>query len=162
MSQPLNFDKDEPPSGARPPAGEHGAYPPPPPGYGAPPPHAAPGGPAHLSPQDERTWGIVAHLSPLALAVLSFGLLSFLGPLGVLLVQGPKSVWVRHHSVESLNFFITYTVYGLISFVFSFVLIGIPFLVATIAAAVILPVVAAVKASNGEYFRYPLTLRFVS
>ena len=39
----------------------------------------------------------------------------------------------------------------------SFVLIGIPFLIATAIAWVVLSIVAAIKANNGEWYRYPLT-----
>ena len=67
----------EPPS-QQPPAG-------PPPGQ---PPYGPPGGqppygygPVPLSPSDERTWAIVAHLGPPILALVSAGILPFLVPL---------------------------------------------------------------------------------
>ena len=40
-------------------------------------------------------------------------------------------------------------------------LIGIPFLIATGIAWVILSIVAAVKANNGEWYRYPMTPELV-
>ena len=54
---------------------------------------------------DERTWAMFAHVG-CDLAVVGVAM-AFLGPLIVLLVQGPKSPFVRRHAVESLNFQIT-------------------------------------------------------
>jgi uncharacterized protein len=53
---------------------------------------------------------------------------------------------------------IAYVVFG----VLSFVIVGIPFLIATFIAWLVLTILAAVKASNGEGYRYPLTLRLVT
>jgi uncharacterized Tic20 family protein len=41
------------------------------------------------------------------------------------------------------------------------VLLFVPAVIAAMAAWVILVIVAAVKSSKGELFRYPLTIRFV-
>jgi uncharacterized Tic20 family protein len=39
-------------------------------------------------------------------------------------------------------------------------IIGIPLLVAVAVLSIVFPIVAAIKASNGEVWKYPLTIRF--
>ena len=72
----------------------------PPPGYG-PPPGSGPGFGFGQPSSEDRLWGLAAHLSGV---VASFVALGFLGPLIVLVVQGPKSPFVRGRAVEALNF----------------------------------------------------------
>ena len=111
-------------------------------------------GPAPLSPADERTWAIAAHLSPF---LASFVGLPFLGPLVIYLVFRDRGPFVRHHAAQALNFqiivMIALVVFGLLSLV----LIGIPFLIATGVAAIVFQIIAAVEANNGKWYRYPLT-----
>jgi uncharacterized Tic20 family protein len=45
--------------------------------------------------------------------------------------------------------------------VLAFLLIGIPILIALGLAYLVLVIIASVRANNGEFFRYPLTIRFV-
>src|SRR5215212_1927258 len=87
------------PSAGQPPAGQPGWQ-----GQGAGFPEHQAAGQGQLSPADERTWGMLAHLSALLAAFVA---LAFLGPLLVMLIQGPKSDFVRRQSVEALNFQIT-------------------------------------------------------
>ena len=48
------------------------------------------------------------------------------------------------------------------SLLLSLVLIGIPFLLAIGLLTMVCPALAAVRAVNGEAFRYPLTVRFLT
>lgn len=113
---------------------------------------------AQLSAADENTWATAAHWSTLVASLIS---LPFLGPLLVLLIQGPKSPRVRANAVESLNFDLTMLIGMLISFVLMVVLIG--FITAPIIAVLwlVLKIVAAVQTSGGRDYRYPLTIRMV-
>jgi uncharacterized protein len=134
-----------------------------PPGqYGGPqPPGQAPygGGPPQPLPADqERMWGMLAHLSAFVAAYVALG---FLGPLVVMLVFGPRSAFVRAHAVEALNFNLTWLIYIFVSVILAFLLIGILILIALGIAYIVLVVIAAVRANNGEQYRYPLTIRFV-
>jgi uncharacterized protein len=166
-----------PPSGEPPPAPPgpppYGGPPQPPPGqpsYGGqpqyPPPGQAPYGGAPrpgvvpLAPDQERTWGLLAHLSAFAGSLV--GGLTPLGPLVVMLTMGERSAFVRRHAVEALNFNISFLIYGLVSFLLVFVLIGFVLLPLLVVAWVVLVIVAAVKANQGEDYRYPLTIRLVT
>jgi uncharacterized protein len=111
-----------------------------------------------MSQQDEKTWATLVHLAPFLAALVGIPLL---GPLIVFLVLKDRGPFVRFHAAQALNFQIIMTialwVFGLLSFVF----IGIPFLIATAIAWIALPIVGAVKANHGEWYRYPLTPEIV-
>jgi uncharacterized Tic20 family protein len=133
-----------------------------PPGGGPPAGGPPPGGPPAQPPlrQDqERLWAMLAHLLSFVAAYIALG---FLAPLVVLLVFGQRSAFVRAHAVESLNFNLTWLLYAVVAVILAFLLIGIPILVALGIAYVILVIIASVRANNGEFYRYPLTIRFIS
>jgi uncharacterized Tic20 family protein len=130
-----------------------------------PPPQPPPlppggGGPAGqpLPPDQERLWAMLSHLLSFVAAYLFLG---FVAPLIVLLVFGSRSAFVRANAVESLNFNLTWLLYGVIAVVLAVVLIGIPILIILGIAYLVLVVVASVKANNGEVYRYPATIRFI-
>jgi len=115
-------------------------------------------GPGTMSQQDERTWGMAAHISAIVAGLLG---LTFLGPLLVLLIQGPKSAFVRRQSVESLNFQITTYIAMIVSFVLIFLLIGFLLIFVVIIAWLVLTIMAGLAANRGEDYRYPVNIRLV-
>jgi uncharacterized protein len=126
-----------------------------------PPGAVPPGGPpgqAPLPPDQERLWAMLAHLLSFVAAYIALG---FIAPLVVLLVFGPRSAYVRAHAVESLNFNLSWLVYAIVGVVLIVLGIGILILLALGIAYVILVIIASVRANNGEFFRYPLTIRFI-
>jgi uncharacterized protein len=131
--------------------------PPVPPGGGGPVPPGG-GGPPGLPPDQERLWAMLAHLLSFVAAYLFLG---FVAPLIVLLVFGPRSAYVRAHAVESLNFNLSWLLYGIVGVILIIIGIGILILLALGIAYVVLVVIASIRANNGEFFRYPLTIRFV-
>jgi uncharacterized Tic20 family protein len=147
MSQQVPPPPPEPPL---PPAG-------PPPG-GGPPAGGRPVGPP-MSPDQERLWGMLAHLLSFVAAYLALG---FVAPLVVLLVFGPRSAYVRAHAVESLNFNLSWLLYAIVGGILLIVGIGLLILIALGIAYVVLVIMASVRANNGQFFRYPLTIQFVS
>ncbi len=92
----------------------------------------------------------------------------WLGPLIVYLVQRQDPI-VAHHAREALNFNLSVFLYMVVGFFAAFIglifLIGLllfPVLFGMAIAWLVLVVVASVRASSGEAYRYPLTIRFVS
>ncbi len=115
--------------------------------------------------QEERTWGMLCHL----LALLGYVLVPFgniIGPLVIWLLKREESAFVDQQGKASLNFQISLWIYGiigtLICVVLMLVLIGFVLLWLFIAGiyifGVVMVVIASVKASSGEPFRYPLAL----
>jgi hypothetical protein len=116
-------------------------------------------GQAPLSPTEERTWAMAAHLSSV-LGIWVF-FLGALGPLVVLLAQGQRSPYVRAQAIEALNFNISVLIYSIIAWILVFVLIGFLMVAALFVFWLLFTIIATVKVSNGEPYRYPLTIRLV-
>lgn len=109
---------------------------------------------------DERTWGILAHVSAFAGLFVPFG--NILGPLLVWLVKRDESRFVDENGRESLNFQITWTL--LFSAALLTILVGVGLVLVPIVALawVILVVLATVRASEEEVYDYPLTIDLVT
>jgi len=114
---------------------------------------------AKMTESQERTWGMLCHLSALAGFIIPFG--NIIGPLVIWLIKKDESPFVDDQGKESLNFQISITIYCLIAAVLILVIIGIFLLIGLGIFAIVMIIIAAVKANNGEKFRYPLTIRFV-
>ena len=119
---------------------------------------------------EEKQWALFAHLSALLGAFVTgfwFGWGCFLGPLVIWLVKKDTMPFVNDQAREALNFNITLAIIGVILLVFSIVTLGIGLLI-TIPLGIIvaigwlvLTVIAAIKASEGVAYRYPLSLRLI-
>ena len=111
--------------------------------------------------KDERLWGMLAHVLALS-GYIGVPLGNLLAPLVIWLVKKDQSQFVADQAKESLNFQISLTIYAIISGLSILVLIGIVLLPLVLFAGAILTIVAAVKANNGEFYRYPLTIRLIN
>ncbi|MEW6156964.1 MAG: DUF4870 domain-containing protein [Verrucomicrobiota bacterium] len=108
-----------------------------------------------------RTWEVLCHLSALS-GYLFLPLGWILGPLIIWLIKRNENPAVDYHGKESLNFQISMLIYALIAGLLIFVCIGGVILGALVIANIVLVIIASIKASNGEYYRYPLTIRFIT
>ena len=86
---------------------------------------------------------------------------NIVGPLLVWLLKREESPFIDAHGKEALNFQLSATIYAIISALLIVIIVGIFLLVALVAFVVIVTIMAAVRASNGQYHRYPLTIRFI-
>lgn len=125
----------------------------------APPPLRAPTRAPVVS-SEEMSLGMLCHL----LGIFT----GFLGPLILWLIKKDQSVFIAHHGRESLNFQLTLLLVmfalGSATFMLMFVLVGIalvPLFFIVPILALVLEIIAAVAAQNGEWHRYPLCLRMV-
>lgn len=110
--------------------------------------------------ESERTWGMLAHLS--ALAGLVFPLLGIvLGPLAVYLARRDNSAFVAAHGKEALNFNITVLLATIVCMLLMMVFVGFLLGTALFIAWLVLTLVAAIKASEGQPYRYPVSLRLI-
>jgi uncharacterized protein len=110
--------------------------------------------------QEDRNWGMIAHLSALAVFIAPF-LGGVLGPLIVWLIKRDTSAFAGESAKEALNFNITVLIGYLICGVLALVWIGILLMVVLGIFWLVLTILAAVKASEGVLYRYPATIRFV-
>ena len=136
------------------------AHPPSPPQYVSPPP------PPPLSPSDERTWAMLAHLSTLVNLVTGF-----LGPVVALIIYlafKDRSKYVAYQSMQSFVFQLIFWIGAgilailawIISGLLAVILVGcllmpLALLISLIPiAALVYGVVAAVQCNQGEDFKY--------
>jgi uncharacterized Tic20 family protein len=117
--------------------------------WGAPAPVAVPGGGT-----DPKTLAMLAQL----LGIFT----GFLGPLIIYLTNGDKDPYVKHHSAEALNFHLTVLIAELVSAVLMLVLIGFLMFFAVWIGALVFSIQATIAANRGEWYRYPICIRFVS
>ena len=108
---------------------------------------------------EERNWAVFAQLGGFALYLLGFALGHILVPLVIWLVKREQSEFVAQNALEALNFQITVTLYSIIVGALCFVLVGFVLIPVLVGFHIVLMIVASVKASQGETYHYPWTLR---
>lgn len=108
----------------------------------------------------ERNWAVLCHLSAL-LGVVVWGLGIVLGPLIVWLIKKDTMSFVDDQGKEALNFQITVLLAGIVCSALVFVLIGIPLLAVLGIVDLVFIIIAAIKASEGVSYRYPVSLRLI-
>ena len=116
--------------------------------------------PVPISSADVRTWNVLCHAS----ALLGFFFPwagHIIAPLIVWLVKRGDSPEIDAHGKESLNFQISMLIYNVIAAVFCLVLIGFAFLAVLWVLNAVLVIVASIQASDGKFYRYPMTIRFI-
>lgn len=124
--------------------------------------------PAGTPEKDARTWAMLCHLSALlGLVIPSVG--TVVGPLVVWLIKRNDHPTIDANGKESLNFQISVFIYtwvlGFIGILTTFLVIGFGILILAFLAGLVglvFSVIASIKVSNGEPFRYPFTIRFLS
>lgn len=122
--------------------------------------YPAPGGgypPAPLP--DERNWALGAHIGSIVTAWFAFG---FIAPLIVMLTKGKESEFIRRHAVESLNFQLNALVWTVVLALTMIVLIGFVLLPLYGVFWLVCVIIGTMRASQGQEFRYPLTIRVVT
>ena len=110
--------------------------------------------------KDENLWGMLCHLSALAGFVIPFG--NIIAPLIIWILKKDEFPHVDDQGKESLNFQISITIYFIIGVILVFVAIGIVILPLIALFALIMIIIASIKANDGVKYRYPLTIRLVN
>ncbi|MFT4217117.1 MAG: DUF4870 domain-containing protein [Micropruina sp.] len=114
-----------------------------------------------LSPAEEKTWATAAHWSGPAAALVSAGVLGWLGPLIVMTSRGSKSPRVRAAAIEALNFQITIAIGFVISYILTGIAIG-AFLWPLVGlASLIFSIMGAVAENQGRPYKYPFSIKII-
>ena len=107
-----------------------------------------------------RTWNVLCHATALAGFFVPWAG-HILGPLIVWLAKRNDSPEIDEHGKESLNFQISMLIYNVIAGVLCLVLIGFVILAILHVLNLVLVIVASIQASEGKFYRYPLTIRLI-
>jgi uncharacterized Tic20 family protein len=111
------------------------------------------------SPTNDSSLAVLMHLLGFAGFVFPFG--NIIAPLILWLVKRAESPLLDRTGKEVLNFQISYTIYVAVAGILCFVLIGFLILPVIFILWVVFMVIGAVKAGNGEEYKYPMTIRLL-
>ncbi|MCR9261089.1 MAG: DUF4870 domain-containing protein [Pseudomonadaceae bacterium] len=106
-----------------------------------------------------RRWAAATHIAAIAGYLIPFG--NIIGPLLVWQLKKEDGQLIDDQGKESVNFQITVSIAMLISAALTLILIGFLLIFVVGLGALVLVVIAAIKANDGEAYRYPLTLRLI-
>ena len=107
-----------------------------------------------------RTWCAFIHASALLGVIFHFpGHL--LGPLILWLIKRDDSPELDAHGKEAVNFQISMLIYNVVAAIFCLVLVGFAFLAILWILNAVFVIIAAIQASDGKFYRYPMTIRFI-
>jgi uncharacterized Tic20 family protein len=110
--------------------------------------------PSQLSPADEKLWATLIHLGGI--------LFSFLPALIGYIVLKDRGPFIRAHSATALNFQITLAIAYFVGTITSFIGVGVLILLAAWILGIVFSIIAAIAANKGEWYTYPLTIKFLS
>jgi len=109
--------------------------------------------------QQTRQWAMFLHLSLLVGFVVP--LLGLLVPILIWQMKKAELPGIDAHGKMAVNWIISEIIYAVICVFLIFVIVGIPLLLALGIIAIIFPIVAGIKANNGEVWKYPLSISFL-
>jgi uncharacterized Tic20 family protein len=120
----------------------------------APPPASPYQDQSQMSPADEKLWATLIHIGGI--------LFSFIPALIGYIVLKDRGPFVRAHTATALNFQITMAIAAFIGGILSIVVVGFLIIAAVGIIVIIFSIMAAVAANKGEWYSYPLTIKFLS
>lgn len=110
-----------------------------------------------ISENEERQWAMFAHIGTFSSIVVPLG--NFIAPIVVWQLKKHDSDFVVEQAKEALNFQITLVIYTLLSLPLCFIFIGFFLIFALVLFGLIMVIVGAVRANEGDDFRYPMCIR---
>lgn len=108
---------------------------------------------------DERQWLSILHLSALAGLVIPCG--NVVGPLVVWLIKKTEFPGLDAEGRKVLNFQISYAIYMILAAVAICVWVGMVLLPVIYILWLVFTIIGAVKASNGEPYEFPMSIRML-
>ena len=109
--------------------------------------------------KDERTWGMWLHLSQLANFVAPMA--GLVAPIVIWQLKKDQLPALDAHGKNAVNWLISSAIYALFGLLTFFFVVGFFILMAVAALGVVFPIIAGIKANNGEVWKYPLTISFL-
>ncbi|NLY57119.1 MAG: DUF4870 domain-containing protein [Gammaproteobacteria bacterium] len=109
---------------------------------------------------EARLWAMIAHLSGFLgyfLPVIG----SLIGPLIVWQLKKDLHPYVDEQGKEALNFQITVLIAAMVCVLLMLIVVGFLLIWVVIVGAIVLMIIAAIKANEGAPYRYPFCLRLI-
>jgi uncharacterized Tic20 family protein len=115
--------------------------------------------PMSLQTAEQKQMGMFLHLSQLINLIIPLG--GVIAPIVLWQMKKDEMPALDAHGKMVVNWLISSLIYCAVSFVLTFVLIGILGFIAIGLMSIIFPIVGGIKANNGELWEYPLTIKFL-
>jgi uncharacterized protein len=109
--------------------------------------------------ESERNWAMLCHLAAFAMFFFPFG--GVIGPLICWLSRKDESAWVDVNGKASMNFQLSILLYIVLTIPLLFIIVGIPIMMFLVTLRIVCIIIASVKSSKGEKFKYPLSIPFI-
>ncbi|TFD45688.1 DUF4870 domain-containing protein [Cryobacterium frigoriphilum] len=107
-----------------------------------------------MNPSDEKMWATLIHVG----GVLGYFLPSLIGYI-ILKDRGP---FIRSHAMTALNFQLTILIVTVVGLALTAIFIGFIVLFAAWILNIVFSIMAALAANRGQFYTYPLTIKFLS
>lgn len=118
-----------------------------------------PDGSSLISTAEERQYAMFIHLSQFAGLIVP--LLGWLLPLILWQVKKDSSAYINANGKIVMNWIISSLIYAIVCYILVYILVGIILLIALGICSLVFVILGAIKASNGEIWHYPLSIRFI-
>jgi uncharacterized Tic20 family protein len=113
-----------------------------------------------------HSWAMLCHLAGLT-GYLGNGIGSIVVPVILWAIKKDESPFIDEQGKEAINFNISITLYAFALGVLTIgtlgagIIVAVPMGVLLLVFHFVMTIMAAIKADKGEYYRYPLTIRFI-
>lgn len=106
-----------------------------------------------------RRWAVLLHVSQYSYFLLPVAGIAV--PILIWLLKKDELPGLDAHGRMVVNWFVSLLLYLVASWVLMLVLVGFPLMVLLLLLAVVYPIVAAIKANDGQLWRYPGAIQFL-
>ncbi len=115
--------------------------------------------PMSLQTPEQKQMGMFLHLSQLLNIILPPA--GIVVPIILWQIKKDEMPALDAHGKMVVNWLISSLIYFVVSLVLVIVLIGILGLIALGIMSMVFPIIGGIKANNGEFWEYPLTIKFL-
>lgn len=109
--------------------------------------------------KEEKNLAVIMHLGVLAGIFIPF--IGLLIPVVIWGLKRNESPFLDDQGKEVMNLILNVLILGVLISILCIIVIGFIFLVPLILFVIIAPIIAAVRCSNGLYYKYPFIFRFI-
>jgi len=106
-----------------------------------------------------RQWAMFLHFS--FLAAFALPVVGLVAPILIWQLKKEELPAIDIHGKMVVNWILSLIIYAVISALLVFVIVGIPLLMTLGVVSFVFPIIAGIKANNGEIWNYPMSLVFL-
>ena len=108
--------------------------------------------------KDVKQWAMILHLSVFAGFIIPFA--GLLAPIIIFILKKEEMPGLVPHGYVIFNWLISAFIYSIVCAILTIVLVGLLGFIALGILCLVFPIIGAIKASEGEVWPYPLSIKF--